>query len=90
MKEPSQSSGGSIEGTQNAVNVKNAPKNMRIRETPIRVRKGGINKVILRKNSNDESIGIQATHSMIVDSEIMNGQDENAKSDEQLMLKKEF
>ena len=58
IKAPSQSSGGSIENTLTSdgkattLSIKNPPKNMRIRETPIRVRKGGVNKVILRKNSN--------------------------------------
>jgi hypothetical protein len=52
------------------MSVKTVPKNMRIRETPIRVRKAGINKVILRKNSNnilDEVQDIKGTHSMILE-----------------------
>ena len=81
------SSGGSIEGPQQpTMNLKNAPKNMRIRETPIRVKKGGINKVLLRKDSNgtlDEVQNIKGTHSMIVDNEmVMMGHEETAKSDE--------
>jgi hypothetical protein len=59
---------------------------MRIRETPIRVKKGGINKVLVRKNSNgtlDEVQTIKGTHSMIVDNEmVMMGREETAKSDE--------
>ena len=68
------------------MSIKNVPKNMRIRETPIRVKKGGINKVLLRKNSNgtlDEVHNIKGTHSMIADNEMMMmGRDETAKSDE--------
>jgi hypothetical protein len=59
---------------------------MRIRETPIRVKKGGINKVLMRKDSNgtlDEVQTIKGTHSMIVDNEmVMMGREETAKSDE--------
>ena len=59
---------------------------MRIRETPIRVKKGGINKVLVRKDSNgtlDEVHTIKGTHSMIVDNEmVMMGREETAKSDE--------
>ena len=81
------SSGGSIEGPQQpTINNKNAPKNMRIRETPIRVKKGGINKVIIRKDSNgtlDEVQKIKGAHSMIVENDmVMMGREETAKSDE--------
>ena len=81
------SSGGSIEGPQKpTMNNKNAPKNMRIRETPIRVKKGGINKVMIRKDSNgtlDEVQNIKGAHSMIVENDmVMLGREETAKSDE--------
>lgn len=66
-KLPSQSSGGSIEGDvkPSTVSMKTVvTKNMRIRETPIRVRNAGAKKVILRKNSKsgllDEPTGYQA------------------------------
>ena len=68
------------------MNNKNAPKNMRIRETPIRVKKGGINKVMIRKDSNgtlDEVQNIKGAHSMIVENDmVMLGREETAKSDE--------
>ena len=81
------SSGGSIEGPQQPIIYnKNAPKNMRIRETPIRVKKGGINKVMIRKDSNgtlDEVQKIKGAHSMIVENDmVMMGREETAKSDE--------
>jgi len=99
VKIPSQSSGGSIEGNSDmgqqaaTVSMKTVPKNMRIRETPIRVRKAGINKVMIKKNSNsilDEVQEVHNAHSMATDDHILRAREETAKSDEQLMLKKQF
>jgi hypothetical protein len=56
------------------MSMKAVPKNMRIRETPIRVRKGNLNKIIVRKNSNSEGFeeinDFKGTKSMVMDEEI--------------------
>jgi len=62
------------------------PRNMRIRETPIRVRKG---KVILRKNSGEHNTEILPSHQLQLSfgnqsAEIV------ALSDEQILQKKQF
>lgn len=62
------------------------PRNMRIRETPIRVRKG---KVILRKNSGEHNTEILPNHQF--QSSFGNQSAEIvALSDEQILHKKQF
>jgi hypothetical protein len=65
VRNTSNPSGGSLENAINGNSLKSVPKNMRIRETPIRVRKGGLNKVMLRKNSNGTIDPVGASHSHV-------------------------